>query len=734
MIHKPIIFALFIIFFLASPLLAEENEMYNFALSSYIKEYPQFKRGFDPWADLSGTVQENVDLYTGKLNLTFQLPGIPFSESRAFSPTLMYNSNVWGYDVPFSQTSIYGGDIFLSDYSGGDEPEDGETPWKPVVNTKLPNFFDHDLWMRFSPVGQPHNMPGWSLPIGGVYTEYTETAIPISMFIDSLQCESVNDVPQTVVEKKYFVSPNGSRHLLVDMSTNCRPFYGRAQCLGDGPNEKHFFTCTMDGEEKCYCLPRAIIEEYRKIWRSVDGSFCYYVEGEDNGVPWKKVWTRDGTCYELHVGGEYDGMIKKITDIDGNWIRITVVDDEVDGCDCRLFKYTGSTGAWMTIIFEKKYLQNYKKIDGFGEVLLLKKIQYPSVGGGGVSGANNYEIKYENLITHLTEADNILTYGDIFSDTDFDCPLPPEPGNPNPGVWEFHLWDRVFCNDEEEPTNEINRQVFVLTEIQLPDGRAFQFQYNHAGKISHVRYPDGGYRQYEYGNTRDRNVEDNNTCQPFPYWSGKIAGESPFGGVGRVLHKEGDQADKELERLYLYSGHYNITDEIDGVDEEMQETICWMADGSIQRYRYIPTVANLAPHSTAEITDYGLPEWFSGKLKRKYSYDTPLFQPYLSGNQLRNKFLMIDDDLNFVPMFLLSYEETRDFILRQEEGQTPVKCLREEETWYENHDTTGGWSWDVPVEMYEEDCDIDDRDPADFYDYVLLPPYYYNFPTDWDGG
>jgi len=92
--------------------------MYNFALSSYIKEYPQFKRGFDPWADLSGTVQENVDLYTGKLNLTFQLPGIPFSESRAFSPTLMYNSNVWGYDVPFSQTSIYGGDIFLSDYSG----------------------------------------------------------------------------------------------------------------------------------------------------------------------------------------------------------------------------------------------------------------------------------------------------------------------------------------------------------------------------------------------------------------------------------------------------------------------------------------------------------------------------------------------------------------------------------------------------------------------------------------
>jgi hypothetical protein len=201
---NPVLIGLCLLLGFVSLVSAQDPARYEFGVVPYFKNYPEFKRGADPYANLSGTVQENVDLYSGKLNVSFQLPGIPWSETTAFAPVLLYNSSIWSYASPAYGKFEVGGDL---QKGGALPPPDINKP-----DFKLPDYWGNDAWVRFSPIGRPHALPGWTLTTGGVYTEFVKAAGPIDGLSFPPTCL------EAVMEKKYFIAPDGSSHLLVRSS------------------------------------------------------------------------------------------------------------------------------------------------------------------------------------------------------------------------------------------------------------------------------------------------------------------------------------------------------------------------------------------------------------------------------------------------------------------------------------------------------------------------------------
>jgi len=710
-------------------LLRADDPVYG--IVSFIKHYPEFKRGYDPWADFSGTVQENVDAYTGKLALTYQLPGIPFSETAAFSPTLMYNSNIWSISTPSWQIHIEGGELKNPLDLGTKDQTPIEPPERPeVLKSKIANYYDNDAWLRFSLIGQPHNMPGWSLPIGGVYTERTEVSTPIGLGGNQ---ECANPIP-TVMTKKYFIAPDGSSHVLVDLATNCRPVYGLA-----ADDEWCNYLCNINGNQSYYCLLDTVQPGERNIWRATDGSGYYYIQSLN------RVYGPDGTRYDLVASGDYAGMIQKITDTDGNWIDIiledTIPSDPTSGS--KIVTYTSNTGAWMEIEFIKKYLPNYDPNGNpvFIKTCLLHEIRYPSVDSTQVL---TYCFGYEPLISYLQQGftlpggerlytefndnlnildDDVLTFGDIFHNPVANCGMTSNPD----------YTDEVFCCDEPpdgSTFNQANQQIWVLTSIALPDGRSFHFHYNHAGKISHVIYPDGGYRRYDYGNTWGRNFNDNIGAEECTIiWDGKIGAESPLGGVSRVLQRESPVQAEVLERLYAYSGFHAVTERYNPDSEPLHETISWFADGSIQiqRFFYVVKDDDFATH--AVITDYGLPYWQTGKKVKTTAYQKHQWSETIRTDPaFKYDFLRIMDDTGTanVSRNVTEYKTLREFITEEVDEETEEVTqflpLREEETHYQNADDA--WVWTMPGNIFCSDCLGTEQylDYQTFYNYIIPIP------------
>jgi|GEM_PF-1097671 len=721
-------------------LVCEATEDLEFGVVSAIKNYPEFKRGFDPWANFSGTVQESVDSYTGKLTLTFQLPGIPFSEKAAFAPTLMYNSNIWGIRQPSWQTGISGGEFKVAHSSGekDDPPPPLQEERPEVYQLKVPEYFGNDSWLRFSPIGQPHNMPGWSLPLGGIYTERTKVFEYIGSAISNCEFNAA-----TFMTKKYFVSTDGSTHLLVDLQTNCRPTYGSTDT-----SDECSWLC-VSGQLNPYCFPDNIQPGDRDIWRAVDGSGYYYIESMH------QVFAQDGTRYDLYSypdlndpNHKYDGMIRKITDPDGNWIQIDFYESVVDSKDCIIYSYSSSTGSWMEIIFEHKSLVHYVYLDS--QIVrsdidchLLYKIRYPSVNDSNII---TYKFGYEPMISYLQTGitlpnglplktefndgltilnDGELTFGDIFANPDFSC-----------GDTDLTLSNDIFCHDAEPagiPDDMVNKQIFLLTSITLPDGvlpdgsvldcRTFRFMYNHSGKISHILYPDGGYRRYDYGNTAGRNFSDVNTCDPQYNFFAAIGGESALGGVSRVFNLSDYSEGEQLERQYAYSGYFDVFEFNKEGTPELQETLSWFADGSVSIHRYFPVVESSGYGDQAVITDYGLPRWETGKMLKTISYQKLEWSSAISEDPIfKYGFLRISDETGS-PKGNLSeseYTDLRSFVLNPAIGER--KPLLEEETVYENQDNE--WTWEYPPDEFCSTCNPANNqgfcdEAVEYYNYII---------------
>ncbi|HNU02378.1 MAG TPA: hypothetical protein PKM55_16980, partial [Acidobacteriota bacterium] len=664
-----------------------QDSQYEFGVVPFFKNYPEFKRGFDPYADLSGTVQENVDRYSGKLSLTFQLPGIPWSETTAFAPVLHYTSNVWSYRQSYGDKFLVGGLNKMGEPPPQEPPFDYERP-----QVKFPDYWGNDAWVRFSPIGRPHAMPGWTLAVGGVYTEFVKSA-------EEIGSTGETNHYKTWVEKKIFVSPDGTPHVMLDVETRGRPFMTGA-----------FFTTPPDDPNYCNpeydplshareCLPRSRWNDptlVTGVWQAIDGSHYYYLEDQH------KVYAADGTCYELvsDPNDRFYGMISRIIDPRGNAITVTVQDPGEHVTGVRTYRYASNTGAWLELRFDQVVENHFAPFDPFDphidyqlDILLLKQIIWSGVDGNPLT----YTFTRSELIDHLRLDDPsipaTMTFADVLATPDGDGII-----SCYGSFLDLDISNWVFCS-RDQPANgsEVtNKRIHVLTGIILPDGRRYQFQYNRAGKLSHVLYPDGGYRHYLYGNTREPSTPVEVNCPPMG-WHGREAGSSPFGGVSLVYQSEAVGATEQLERAYAYCGYW--TD--NGVPQP-GETITWYADGSAQLHRF---AAPEIWEDRRKLLQFGYSAWTTGKLERVQYYTqgpTALDDPTL------RRFLWISQEGDPHPMATSEYMQLKTD-LNIGGGTAPRALLREEESYWTNY--SAGWEWSPP-EGYCPNCLPGDRQIA----------------------
>ena len=91
----------------------------------------------------------------------------------------------------------------------------------------------------------------------------------------------------------------------------------------------------------------------------------------------------------------------------------------------------------------------------------------------------------------------------------------------------------------------------VVSSVQLPDGRLYQFAYGLWGNLTQVTEPDGAVRTYAYGdstNTAYGNASlaltspvqtASNSCQEIDVWSGQEANIQARGLIGKTLYPQG---------------------------------------------------------------------------------------------------------------------------------------------------------------------------------------------------
>lgn len=578
----------------------------EFGIVRQLKNYPEYKRGVDPWTNLSGTLQENVDTYSGKLNITYNLPGIPWSETSSFSPVLRYNSNIWSYAAPLARMTVGG----VTGKMGTLIPWDHADVLEKGSPIKVAEYWSNDAWMRFSYIGRPHNMPGWSLAIGGVYTEYSINTSPVGYSPGEDRCD-FNGKPR--MERKYFVAPDGSSHLLVDTETHCRPYIPSTQTCPPNANydECQWYNCGVvcaAGESVCTPL-RGAIPPGGRVWLAVDGSGFYYVESLE------KVYGKDGTCYDLNGRNVAvnPGLINKITDLKGNAITIAVSAPPPPPTDLNTLTvvYSNGRGATLTINYLRVWLPYYKVIDGENTALDQAVYMLESVTAPGANNSNLvFNFFNQNLVDHLSVSEpGYIRFSDIFRNPKI---MRANSGEP---IALPNCSNDVFCKraGPVPSLNESNNsQIFVLTGIGLPDGRQITFRYNRAGKITQVNYPDGGWRRYEYANTPEASFrEPIDEMNNFDMWYGLYPGEAPLGNVGLVWKSEGQG--EQLERAYAYSGYPGVTEPEGG---QFAESLEVMGDGSSRITYYYPPEPETSGDATQHIIKFGLTDWRAGKTLR----------------------------------------------------------------------------------------------------------------------
>ncbi len=651
----------------------------TFGTTTYLKQYPEYQRGYDPWANLSGTLQENVDLYSGKLNLTFPLPTIPWSATKAFGPVLLYNSNVWARSESVSlciggeSVAAKSPDIQFQDFPVQERPE--------LPNVYFPEYYCNDSWVRFSPIGKPHAMPGWTLTVGGVYTEYTSHP-ETTPYLEASFARTV--------KKKYFVAPDGSSHLLVDFETNCRPYFSMFQIGFEAEMGHAQERCTLPlNNGQHLCLPDSDMEQLR-TWRALDGSGYYYIEQPVASGSQGNVYGPDGTCYALDA----NGMISAIRDLDGNVINVNV--SEVNqGSPTNWVKtvtYSNWGGAMIRVIFRCRPLthwvlekdeqtQQWDWENRAIEAWMLEEVKGPAIGGG----EETIHFGNLNLIDHLnTEANrpvgDTIRWCDIF----YDNTISPLGGDPmDYGDTVFSTLNEPVQPQPGDPLAAPNRQIFVMTSITLPDGRQFGFMYNRAGKITTITYPDGGSRTYWYGNTPGRSHDELGFFR-----RAAVRGESPLGGVSMVW--QGPPAEGKLERAYAYSNpkRYPV---INNTTIDYVSTLLWKGDSAVEVHDFYPQ-----PSGGSIVLDFGFSGWTTGKSKRTRLFDFS-YKNYVSGTEeFENRFRCPQPALTPWDPPEADLDTLRSWM-----SASDTNWLREETCAYRNDFQAGPkvWEWALPTQF-----------------------------------
>lgn len=641
-----------------TPVVESDNgEQQELGLTNLFRQYPEFRRGIDPYANLSGTLQENVDTYSGKLTIRFPLPSIPWSATTSFCLPLTYSSNVWSFSE-LGRPRARGGELDLSAASF----VKGSTT--DIV--ARPDFFDNDSFTRFSLTGNPHSLPGWTLAVGGVYTEFVAGTNPIG-----LAGQYTSECYRTRMEKKYFVSPDGSTHLLVDTKTGNRPYWGlQSSPTGDDENLLTTPTCTFSckvagnatNQKTLYSPAREAGALGQRQWHSVDGSFFLYDEASH------AVYGPDGVVYSLND----KGVICSIADAEGNTINFRIENDPAK--NLKYLEYSNKNQTGVRIYFEERILAHYAN-QFYSPIKIMVPVMLVSPG---MNGPVTYRFETQDLVTHACTAGvKKILMEDLF----YSCKM---------GFSDIGK-DEAFSKDPPVLTtgsSGANHQVTVLTGLVLPDGRAFRFRYSTTGRLVQITYPDGGSRRYEYGDTSPNSfIVKGGVSEGL--WKAKRVGDSAWGGVCLIWQNDGS-GNSRVEKAFCYSGY-------SGSETQPVHSLEVSLDGGVVECDY-PGVVDDNENS---ILQFGLTDWRLGKLQAERNYSGAPGQSWTEDrlNAFRGR--------SNGSVYSQNYADVRN---RELGSSAPL--IRETVNEWNNYGD--GWYWTAPS-SYQ--CNNGDGNLAGYYSY-----------------
>jgi RHS repeat-associated protein len=267
-------------------------------------------------------------------------------------------------------------------------------------------------------------------------------------------CSGNANGPAKVLTKVWLVLPDGSEIEMRDRATQGEP---------------HATSVNPD------CTPNNNDVDRGRVWYSTDGSAITYVTNADNGVVAGQlagnIFLSDGTKLTIRSGGS----CSYITDRNGNFVQISynqpangaVTYTDQLGRQVILEPKAGgaSTGATVTITGYNGMADRVIQVDaallgatdGSGTLVNLRadyrSVQLPIINGAYQDGSDVY---------------------------------------PGPHTTLFAQSDVGFLMQ-----NSVDQQP-VVTQLNLLDGRKFQFRYNPFGELAEIVYPAGGISQIDY--------------------------------------------------------------------------------------------------------------------------------------------------------------------------------------------------------------------------------------------
>ncbi|HXG94389.1 MAG TPA: hypothetical protein VNN73_18740, partial [Blastocatellia bacterium] len=397
---------------------------------------------------------ETVNLANGNLNVHIPLVTIGGRGSASYTVALNYNSKLW---------------------SGQHNLELRQDAFDQTVLIKVHHFgatFDNLLG------NTPNTLflgAGWSILKG--------PAIKVQRVdIDPVDCSNVrgDTLYKYVLTKVWVVLPDGSEIEMRDDVSDGAPYLI--------PN---------------VCDPNNRADRYRgRVWHSTDGSAMTYITDVDDGVVTGQlggyVYLADGTRMRMTMP-QLSGSARctKIIDPNGNVLDINYN---------KVFEQSGVQGA-----------VTYR--DQLGRQVAVQST--PDGMSVTIRGYNNEVAdRVINVRTGLIAPDDNTLAAPNLREDFRDTVAWPRPfisgdySNTTAGVEEHSVYGTSPHKDLFPPSDvdvgmakisgELDQQgnpvdgLFVVTRLDLLDGRSFKFRYNPYGELAEIEYPGGGISKINY--------------------------------------------------------------------------------------------------------------------------------------------------------------------------------------------------------------------------------------------
>ena len=306
--------------------------------------------------------------------------------------------------------------------------------------------------------------PGWIVNPRPI--DYSPGFMQSKTAANTIECGTPSDgnpndtVQRMVLTRMSFTMPDGSEMELRDKQTDGKPFvnnsYDTNPCNATSPLARGNRFVSSDGSAVTFMASAAISDSAVKD--PTDGGTESYGPGGVLAFP-------DGRMYHVKGSGGASGMVEKIIDRNGNEINFAYADATYPW---KVTSITDSLGRVTTV--------QYGQVDGAGTYDL---ISFP-----GAEGNTRFiKVRYSDLQSALHASVSGCASATVTRT--YDCLFPKDEVN-------AHLIPGARPNNP----STVNPQ--VVKEVELPDGRKYEFKYNGYLEVVRVQLPTGGAIEYTH--------------------------------------------------------------------------------------------------------------------------------------------------------------------------------------------------------------------------------------------